>query len=170
MIVRTLTLAAGLTGAATSSQFPEFSQQYVQRLGGAVDALAEVVTNFDSSAAAEGLTRQEALEQMMGSEFVARRRSDMETTFARYDTLRTTLTKIETAGPFTRAYRASGSGVDTEVAKATWRAFEPAVPLNFAGLMFAGFGFFASALSFGAIIFLFRGCLRMIFRSSKQVS
>ena len=37
MILRVLAVAAGLAGAGTLSQFPEFSQQYVQRLGGAVD-------------------------------------------------------------------------------------------------------------------------------------
>ena len=43
MILRTMALAAGLTGAATLSQFPEFSQQYTQRLGGAVDELSAIV-------------------------------------------------------------------------------------------------------------------------------
>ena len=52
MILRALTLAGGLTGAAVSSQFPEFSQQYTQRLGGAVDALAVVVADFDAMALA----------------------------------------------------------------------------------------------------------------------
>lgn len=33
MIAKTLTLAAGVSGAAAMSQFPEFSKQYVQRLG-----------------------------------------------------------------------------------------------------------------------------------------
>lgn len=67
MIVRTLTLVAALSAGAATSQFPEFSQQYAQRLGGAVDALAEVVADFDASAQAEGLTRTQALEQMQGT-------------------------------------------------------------------------------------------------------
>ncbi|MEC7965452.1 MAG: DUF2937 family protein, partial [Pseudomonadota bacterium] len=55
MIVRTLTLIAGLSGAAVTAQFPEFSQQYAQRLGGAVDELTAVVADFDASAQASGL-------------------------------------------------------------------------------------------------------------------
>ena len=61
MIVRAITLAGGLAVGAGTSQFPEFSQQYAQRLGGAVDALSEVVADFDTSAVAEGLSRSEAL-------------------------------------------------------------------------------------------------------------
>ena len=48
MILRALTLAAGLTGAAGASQFPEFSQQYVQRLGGAVDELTRFVAEMQT--------------------------------------------------------------------------------------------------------------------------
>lgn len=39
MIGRVLALAGGLSGAVGLSQFPEFSQQYLQRLAGQVDAL-----------------------------------------------------------------------------------------------------------------------------------
>ena len=46
MIIRAITLAGGLAVGAGASQFPEFSQQYAQRLGGAVDALGEVVRGF----------------------------------------------------------------------------------------------------------------------------
>ncbi|MEO1364377.1 MAG: DUF2937 family protein, partial [Pseudomonadota bacterium] len=62
MIARALMLAGGFAGAALTSQFPEYSQQYTQRLGGAVDALAEVVADFDASARAEGLSREAALD------------------------------------------------------------------------------------------------------------
>ena len=43
MFMRAIAVAGGLAGAAGLSQFPEFSQQYVQRLGGAVDELTAVV-------------------------------------------------------------------------------------------------------------------------------
>ena len=50
MIIKTLTLVGGMFGAATLSQFPEFTQQYMQRLGGQVDALSVVIQDFDPSA------------------------------------------------------------------------------------------------------------------------
>ncbi|WP_254684706.1 DUF2937 family protein [Sulfitobacter sp. JL08] len=88
MITRTLVLAGGVASAATLSQFPEYAQQYTQRLGGAVDALGQVVADFDASAAAEGLTREQALAQMTGTAFVERRRDDMQRSFARHARLK----------------------------------------------------------------------------------
>jgi hypothetical protein len=140
MILRGLTLAGGIAGAAATSQFPEFSQQYAQRLGGAVDALAEVVADFDASAAAVGLERSEALEQMQGSEFLERRQADMEQTFARFDRLSADLAVLEGQGPFMRAYNLPRLR-DAQIAQAAWAAYQPAVPLNFAGVSFAVVGF-----------------------------
>ena len=45
-----LAVAGGLAGAAGLSQYPEFSQQYTQRLAGQVDALGLVVADFEASA------------------------------------------------------------------------------------------------------------------------
>lgn len=146
MIVRVITLVAGILSGATASQFPEFSQQYTQRLGGAVDALGEVVADFDASAAAAGLDRGAALEQMQGTAFLDSRRADMSRTFLRYDRLREDLTVLESAGPFMRAYHATRM-TDSDVARAAMDTFEPAVPLGMAGLVFAGTGFFAGVLA-----------------------
>ena len=53
-MIRTLTLAGALAGAVSLSQFPEFSQQYLQRLSGAVDELRGLVLAFDATAGAAG--------------------------------------------------------------------------------------------------------------------
>jgi hypothetical protein len=137
-MLRMLSLAGALTGAAALSQFPEFSQQYVQRLGGAVDALSDVVADFDASADAEGLSRADALAQMVGSDFVERRRADMERTFERHATLSMQLQDMQQAGPFMRAYHTTG--LDTDVARAAYAAYKPAVPLTLPGAIFAVFG------------------------------
>lgn len=140
MILRVVTLAGGLAGAAATSQFPEFSQQYMQRLGGAVDALGQVVADFDASARAVGLDRQAALAQMTGTEFLDRRRSDMTGTIARYERLHADLDILQGQGPFMRAYHLPRL-TDTQIAQAAWKVYQPAMPLNLAGGIFAGFGF-----------------------------
>lgn len=145
MILRTLTLTLGLLGGAGASQFPEFAQQYTQRLGGTVDALEQVVADFDTSAAASGLTRAQALDQMTGTDFLDRRRTDMRATIARADRLSAALSDLERAGPFTRAYLAVGS-TDGEVARETLAAYKPAVPLTFEGMTFALVGFLSMSL------------------------
>ena len=159
MILRSLALAGGLAGALTTSQFPEFSQQYLQRLGGAVDALGEVVADFDASAAASDLTRSAALAQMQGTPFLERRGADMARSFARYERLRADLVVLQGQGPFMRAYNAARF-TDTEIAKAAWTAYQPAVPVNFAGLIFAGLGFVLGMGLTGALL----GMLRAPFR------
>lgn len=145
IIVRAITLAGGLALGAATSQFPEFSQQYAQRLGGAVDALNEVVADFDTSAAAEGLSRAQALEQMTGADFIERRRNDMERTFERHAMLIEDLKLLAEAGPFMRAYHALRF-TDGDVARAAWGAFQPAVPFNPTGAIFSGFGFFVGLI------------------------
>ncbi len=136
-MIRTLHLAAGVLGASLASQAPEFAQQYEQRLGGAVDALHQVVADFDASAQAEGLSRADALASMVGSDFVARRRADMERTIDRYDRLSADLHKLQTPGgalPLSFDF-------DPTLAKQTWAAFQPAAPLTASGLGFGAAGF-----------------------------
>ncbi len=155
MFLRTIILACGLAGALAAAQFPAYSQQYMQRLGGAVQALEEVVADFDASAAALGLSRAEALGQMSGSAFVEARRADMQATFTRHESLRRDLLVLEGLGPFMRAYR-SRHMTDPELARGAWQAFEPALPLSLASLMFAVFGFCAAGFGGGAVVYLLR--------------
>jgi hypothetical protein len=151
MILRALTLAGGLAGATASSQFPEFSQQYIQRLGGAVDALSGVVADFDASAAAVGLSRDDALAQMQGTDFLERRRKDMTATFDRYVRLRSDLDLLKSQGPFMRAYHMPNL-TDPEIARAAWAEYQPAVPLNFAGAVFATVGFVMGLAVLGIVL------------------
>ncbi|WP_299561194.1 DUF2937 family protein [uncultured Sulfitobacter sp.] len=161
MILRALTLAGGLAGAIAGSQFPEYSQQYMQRLGGAVDALGEVVADFDASAAAASLSREDALAQMTGTAFLSRRGADMARTFARYERLSTDFAILQGHGPFMRAYHAARF-TDSGIARAAWQAYQPAVPVNFAGLIFACFGFVTATLGVGLLVRLVAWPLRRV--------
>ena len=155
MILRTTVLVVGLAGALSAAQFPAYSQQYVQRLGGAVQALDEVVSDFDASAAELGLTRQEALLQMHGTAFVEARRADMQIAFARHAALSADLASLKEMGPLMRAYRVQHM-MDRDLARGAWQSFEPALPLSLASALFAAIGFVvASGLASG----LLRLCL-----------
>ncbi len=159
MILRSMVFAGGLAGAAATSQFPEFSQQYLQRLGGAVDALGEVVADFDASASASNLSRDQALAQMQGTPFLERRNADMARSIVRYEQLSSDLETLQGQGPFMRAYNGTRF-TDPEIAQAAWEAYQPAVPVNFAGLTFAGVGFVLGSLALSLVL----GLLRMPFR------
>lgn len=159
MILRILTLAGGLAGAAGVSQFPEYSQQYLQRLGGAVDELSRVVADFDASAAAEGLSREAALAQMVGTDFVERRRQDMTRTIARHDRLDADLAALRGASPLARAAQPHRF-TDPEIAARAWDEFRPAVPVTAEGLIFAGIGFVLGGALLSGLLALLRWPVR----------
>lgn len=163
MIMRALILLAGFSGAAGFSQFPEFSQQYAQRLGGAVDELHQFVVDFDADAAEVGLTRDVALKQLADGGAIGAARADtMQATITRYDRLSAARNALQQAGPFMRAYHGAKIN-DPELVQAAWAEFKPAIPLTFEGLVFACLGFFASVIiSYGIF-----GGLKLLFRRRK---
>ena len=144
MIFRAVIIGVGVVAGAFSAQLPEFSQQYVQRMGGAVDALEQVVADFDASASAEGLSREAALAQMTGTSFLERRRADMERTFARHKALQADLERLEGASAVQRVL-ILGQRRDVELTGEVWAVFQPAVPVTAEGVLFAGGGFVAGA-------------------------
>jgi len=155
MIWRASILAFAVLCGFTGAQVPEFSQQYVQRLGGAVDALAQVVSDFDASASASGLSRQEALEQMQGTDFLDRRRRDMARTFLRFERLSAQLEALQTAPALQRA-ASIARAPDGEVARATFAVFQPGLPLSKDGLLFGLSGALAGLGVAGLMGRLFR--------------
>ncbi len=157
MLLRAITLAGGIAGATGMSQFPEYSQQYVQRLGGAVDELNRFVAEFDGDAAEVGLSRAAALDDLaQGGAMGQKRAETMGATLSRYERLNADLTTLETAGPFTQAYLTARSH-DREIAAKAWAAFKPALPITFEGAVFAGIGLIAGITATGAILALLRG-------------
>jgi len=135
---------AGLIAGLVTAQFPEFAQQYRQRLGGAVDELARIVADFDASARKAGLDREEALAQMRGTAFLDARQADMRATFARLERLSATQAQMRTGNALTRI-AAMLRSADREIARAAWSDFAPALPVTPEGLVFAGGGFVLGA-------------------------
>ncbi|MBM3604981.1 MAG: DUF2937 family protein [Alphaproteobacteria bacterium] len=132
-------VVAGLFAAALS-QFPAFSDQYVQRLGGQVDALAQVADDFDASADRAGMTRSEALADLSGSTFLDAHQQDMRHVFVRLDRARADLQMLRLAGPVERMLLPHRLR-DTQTLRATWGDFRPALPLTREGLVAGGLGF-----------------------------
>jgi len=89
IIRRTMSFILILVGGAVFSQAPEFTQQYRQRLGGALDELQAIVSAFEAQAAQFGLDRQAALKTYAASQspFLVGQGETMRSTLSRYDTL-----------------------------------------------------------------------------------
>ncbi|GAA3853507.1 DUF2937 family protein [Celeribacter arenosi] len=159
MIVRMLTLVGGLIGAAMLSQFPEFTQQYTQRLAGQVEALDVVIADFDRSASKAEMTRDEALASMGGSVFLENRRSDMRDTISRHERLGRDLTALRAAGPIERLSMPHRVA-DTKLARATWMDYQPALPISVDGAICAVVGFVAGWILVGGLLRLLLWPLR----------
>ena len=133
-------MAGGIAGAVALSQFPEFSQQYLQRLSGAVDELRLVTAGFDMAARASGLSREEALAQLGGSRFADDLRDNMAGSIHRFERLEADYRALaggDALGRLARFWHFR----DVELACRTWEDFRPAVPVTADGALFAGIGF-----------------------------
>jgi len=152
---RSLSLLGGLCLGVALSQFPEYAQQYTQRLGGAVDELKVVTEEFDTAALAGGLTRQQALDRYVASPdgFLKDRGVSMERTFLRYAGLRTVLAQVEGADALERL-RLLPEYLDTEIGRRTLENFKPAVPVTAEGFLYAGFGFLLGYTLVSALVSL----------------
>ena len=167
MFARALALTAGLTSAAGVSQFPEYSQQYVQRLGGAVDELSRFMDEVDEDAASLDLSREAALVDLaQGGQMGAARADTMVSTIERHARLSNDLEEMQGLGPFSRA-RYAARFTDSELAGRVWENYKPAMPVTFEGAIFALIGFLSGLALFSALIWLLRLPFSLFRRTSE---
>ncbi|WP_305988741.1 DUF2937 family protein [Roseibium sp. MMSF_3544] len=157
-MLRIFMVAVMLMSGTATSQLPEFSQQYRQRLGGAIDALEEILTDFKRDAEQFGLTISEAIERQKGSDdpFIRARGNSMATADARLDRLKQQQQELEMAGPIGRLM-VFVRGFDPQLAQATAEDYEPAVPVTIAGVASAAVG----ALAGFVLVSMFSGLFRL---------
>ena len=142
MLFRRFALGAALLLAALVSQLPEFTQQYRQRLGGAIDELTAMLSQFDSEAAGQSLTRQQGIAHLAGNSdpIVQGRGAAIETAQSRADRLTRQRESFSTAGPISQ-YAVLAERLDLGIARRTLGDFQPALPITTAGLIAAAVGF-----------------------------
>jgi len=143
-IVRIIAFGLGLLGGVTASQIPEYSQQYRQRLGGAIDELTRVIARFDADAAANGETQEGAIARLRSNpdDLVSRQGVAMQGNVERLDRLQLHREALMQAGPFSRIAVMVREG-DRDVMEAAYRDFEPAIPVTEEGLISTAIGFVA---------------------------
>lgn len=130
--------AAGITAL---SQMPEFAQQYAQRLGGAISELRAVVSDFDRDAANSQLTREDALDQLLGSptKFARDRGASMNRTITRYYLLARQKAEMERADPFIKPLFMLQTP-DANLLEGTWQDFRPGLQITSTGAVYGGIG------------------------------
>lgn len=159
-------LVGALAGGLTASQYPEYAQQYQQRLGGAVAELGVVIDNFDIDAANQGLNREQALARYDTStdQFLVERGTSISKTIARYENLKAHQQALIDAGPV-EEFAAFTSHLDPKLLSDTLNVYKPAVPVTPSGLTFAGIGLLVGLglfrLMWGILAFPFRKRVRV---------
>lgn len=150
-MARILSWIGALSGGAVTSQFPEFSQQYRQRLGGAVDELARVVAGFDADAADLGLSRSQALVELAQSGAIGAARAEtMAETLTRMARLQADQAALAGLDAVQRVFNLRHFS-DPELLQAVWASYAPAVPLTPGGAGFALAGLLAGLFAVSAL-------------------
>jgi Protein of unknown function (DUF2937) len=135
MFARRLALAVAVLAGLIGSQGPEFAQQYRQRLGGALEELNRIVSEFDAEVRRQNLTRAEGLSRLEhNDDRLARERGkDMERAIERDRRLDDEIEAINSAGPLMRLYVVAAN-FDPRIARDTLDNYEPAEPLSLSAL------------------------------------
>lgn len=150
-----LSLVGALVMALVLSQFPEYAQQYTQRLSGAVEELRIITAEFDEAAAEAGLNREAALNRyaLAGDVFIEGRGRSMARTFVRYAELSARLESIRGAGAMERLALLP-EYFDSEIGAQTLNIYKPAVPVTVEGFAYAGAGFLGGYLVVAGLLAL----------------
>ena len=141
MIAGRIAVAAALLAGASATQAPEFTQQYRQRLGGALDELNAISETFRAEAQAAGTDVAGAIRKLEANPdpLAQARARAMRETFARRDRLAEQSRRLAEAGPVGRIF-ALGEDFDPAIARGAWSMFQPAVPISSESLSIGGAG------------------------------
>jgi Protein of unknown function (DUF2937) len=139
MLARRLALAIAVLAGLIGSQAPEFAQQYRQRLGGALEELNRIVSEFDSEVQRQNLTRAEGLKRLEDNfDRLARERGeDMGKAINRSERLTAQIQAMNSSGPLMRLYVVATS-FDPKIAQSTLDNYEPAELLSVGALTAGG--------------------------------
>jgi len=139
---------AAVAGAGITSQFPEFYQQYLQRLGGRLDQALIQEARIYEAARSQGLAVEDYLQRFLQSGdpvFQAEGRV-IQAALADAEALRGSLMALAEAGPLERPF-AIFRHLDHDVLSATFAAFKPALPVTAEGLTYAAIGLLLGLLA-----------------------
>ncbi len=141
MLARRFAAAVGLFTALVASQLPEYTQQYRQRLGGAIDELRAIVAEFDTESSRQSLSREQGIARLRANPdaLAQDRGADLETAVAREQRLERQQAAFASSGPVSQ-YLVLLYGFDPRLASRAYADFEPAVPVTGAGLIAAAAG------------------------------
>jgi hypothetical protein len=146
MLKRILFLCVGLMGAAGGSQAPEFTQQYLQRLGGWVDSYQDRVARLDSRAKQFNMTREQYIAALQAStDPKVRNEAANIASWPVYLKRYTEMQQILQNGPVwmqpVRLFQSYSDPAFAPIIQATWKDYKFGTQLTGTGAAFASAGF-----------------------------
>lgn len=139
MLRKGISFVAAAAGALLFGQFPEFFQQYLQRLGGSLDELRKRVAEIAADAATSGLDAEAYVATFLDSPPHALEGRRMEDSLTRLPELEEAYRVLSEAAPWERGGLFL-SHSDATIAAHTFAAFKPAMPITVEGLAYGLFG------------------------------
>jgi len=138
---------AAIGGAGAFSQFPEFYQQYLQRLGGRLDQALVQEARIYEAAQSQGMTVAAYVARFAESSDPVFQAEGKVLAAALQDAeaLREALVSLSSAGVFERPFLLMRDLVSSAIS-ATFDAFVPAMPISTEGLTYAAIGMLAGLL------------------------
>jgi len=127
---------AGLAGGGALAQFPEFYQQYLQRLAGRMDEVRQRADEIARDAVASGLDLQGYIARFLDSPAHAMEGERMAEALESAARLDAAYGALAHAGAWQRLPLFL-QHFDSALARDTGSLFQPALPLTFGGLIYA---------------------------------
>ncbi len=142
MLIRRLALFFAMILGVVGAQFPEYAQQYRQRLGGAIDELNTIIGRFDADAAQNGLSESEGITRLQHNPdvFVQGRGDQMTEIVMRRDKLQRQSQIYADSGSVKRVWELA-TQADPYIAWRAYQTFEPGIPVTTEGILSAVIGF-----------------------------
>jgi hypothetical protein len=161
MFRRLLNGLAAVAGATSSSQFPTYYQQYLQRLGGRLDQAQVQVERIEAAARENGLTVAQYIERFTVSADPAHQQQAtiLSSEIADLDRLRQAVDALTHAQPIARPWQFL-QHIDVETARTTLNDFALPLPLTTEGLVYAGIGLLIGLLLLAGVEGIVRGLFR----------
>jgi len=130
-----------VVGAVLFSQAPEFMQQYLQTIGGALLEAERNLAQYHDIAKETGQTFEQFVSttKAIAADGVAKLGDVMEASSSRVAELTAAETALRDATPLTRPF-AFISHLDGAILNKTWSLYKPAVPTTLEGALYAAFG------------------------------
>ena len=146
-------LISALVWAALLSQFPEFYQQYTQRLGGRLDELNLQMRDLDARAGKLGLTRYDYVRRFINNpdEVILLEGQNLSNMMGRQIRYTRAFAALQNAPPLWRAVRFT-EHFDEDIGLPTLEIYVPAIPLSIEGAVYSASGFLFGWLSMFGLV------------------